>query len=80
MVPLILAGLGYLFWKAPGILRRVGEEVPAERAALAGMLVAMFLGFAVNDSGIAVPGVMLGVLNASLVYLVLRTAQRATTC
>jgi hypothetical protein len=75
MVPLILAGLGYLFWKAPGILRRVGEEVPAERAALAGMLVAMFLGFAVNDSGIAVPGVMLGVLNASLVYLVLRTAQ-----
>jgi hypothetical protein len=75
MVPLILAALGYLFWKAPGILRRVGEEVPAERAALAGMLVAMFLGFAVNDSGIAVPGVMLGVLNASLVYLVLRTAQ-----
>lgn len=32
----------------------------------------MFLGFAFNDSGIAVPGMMLGVINASLVYLMLR--------
>jgi hypothetical protein len=32
-----------------------------------------FLGFAFNDSGIAVPGVMLGVVNASLVYLTVRT-------
>jgi hypothetical protein len=32
-----------------------------------------FLGFAFNDSGIAVPGVMLGVINASLVYLTVRT-------
>ena len=32
-----------------------------------------FLGFAFNDSGIAVPGVMLGVVNASLVYLPVRT-------
>ena len=31
------------------------------------------LGFAFNDSGIAVPGVMLGVINASLVYLTVRT-------
>ena len=31
------------------------------------------LGFALNDSGIAVPGVMLGVINASLVYLTVRT-------
>jgi hypothetical protein len=69
----VIAFVGYLFWRAPGALDRVSEQVPTERAALAGLLVVMFLGFALNDSGIAVPGVMLGVLNASLVYLLLRT-------
>lgn len=74
MVPVVIAFVGYLFWRAPGALERVSAHVPTERAALAGLLVVMFLGFALNDSGIAVPGVMLGVLNASLVYLLLRTA------
>jgi hypothetical protein len=74
MVPVVIAFVGYLFWRAPGALQRVSTHVPTERPALAGLLVVMFLGFALNDSGIAVPGVMLGVLNASLVYLLLRTA------
>ncbi|MDQ2678228.1 MAG: hypothetical protein M3Y51_05745, partial [Actinomycetota bacterium] len=42
------------------------------RAALAGLLTAMVLGFALNDSGISVPGMMIGVANASLVHLLLR--------
>ena len=33
------------------------------------------LGFALNDSGIAIPGLMLGVMNASLVYLVMKTRE-----
>ncbi len=73
MVPVVFGVAGYLFWRAPGALRRVHERVPAERAALAGLLLLMVLGFALNDSGIAVPGVMLGVVNASLVYLLVRT-------
>lgn len=76
MLPVVFAFVGYLFWRAPGALRRVHESVPTERAALAGLLVAMFLGFALNDSGIAVPGVMLGVVNASLVYMLMRTNER----
>jgi hypothetical protein len=76
MVPVVIAFVGYLFWRAPGELRRIRTHVPTERAALAGLLVVMFLGFALNDSGIAVPGVMLGVLNASLVYLLMRTADQ----
>ena len=32
----------------------------------------MVLGFALNDSGISVPGMMLGVANASLINLLLR--------
>jgi hypothetical protein len=32
----------------------------------------MLLGFVLNDSGISVPGLMLGVANASLINLLLR--------
>lgn len=78
MVPVVLAFIGYLYWRAPGALRRVGEDIPAERAALGGLGVVMLLGFALNDSGIAVPGVMLGVVNASLVFLLMRTNEPPT--
>ena len=40
--------------------------------SLGGLLVVGVLGFALNDSGIAVPGVMIGVVNAALVYLAVR--------
>ena len=57
---------------APGRLRRLRDE-PALRTALPGLGVAGVLGFALNDSGIAVPGMMLGVVGASLAYLLVRT-------
>jgi hypothetical protein len=43
------------------------------RPALVGLLVAAVLGMALNDSGIAVPAMMLGVLNPVLVRLALHT-------
>lgn len=73
MVPVVFAFILYLIWKAPGRLHRIQELIPQERASLYGFTVVAVLGFALNDSGIAIPGVMLGVLNASLVYLVLAT-------
>ena len=73
MVPVVFAFILYLIWRAPGRLQRLQEVVPSERAARVGFVIAAVLGFALNDSGIAVPGLMLGVMNASLVYLVLRT-------
>ncbi len=69
MVPVVLAFVIFLLWRAPGRLRADRRAVPE---ALVGLLVVRLLGFALNDSGIAVPGVMLGVINASLVYLVMR--------
>ncbi len=74
MVPVVLVALGLVVWRAPGRLAVLFDRVPELRAALAGLAVAMVLGFALNDSGIAVPGVMLGVVNASLVALLIRTA------
>lgn len=73
MVPVVFAFILYLIWRAPGRLQRLQEVIPQERAARVGFVIAATLGFALNDSGIAVPGLMLGVMNASLVYLVLRT-------
>jgi hypothetical protein len=72
MLPIVLGSILYLIWRAPGRLQQLRRVLPQERAARAGFVVAAVLGFFLNDSGVAVPGVMLGVMNASLVYLVLR--------
>ena len=69
MVPIALAFAVYLLWRAPGAVRAIRSAIPE---SLAGLLVVGFLGFALNDSGIAVPGVMIGVVNAALVYLTVR--------
>lgn len=70
MVPIGLGFVVYLLWRAPGRIRAIRDTIPE---SLGGLAVVGFLGFALNDSGIAVPGVMLGVVNASLVYLTVRT-------
>jgi len=70
MVPIALGFILYLLWRAPGNLRAIRSTI---EESLPGLAVVGFLGFAFNDSGIAVPGVMLGVVNASLVYLTVRT-------
>lgn len=72
MVPLALGVAAYLLWRTPGRLRRLRDET-AVRTTLPGLGVAGVLGFALNDSGIAVPGMMLGVVGASLAYLLVRT-------
>ena len=70
MVPIALGFIVYLLWRAPGHVRWIRENI---NESLAGLAVVGFLGFAFNDSGIAVPGVMLGVVNGVAVYLTVRT-------
>jgi hypothetical protein len=73
-VPVVPAVLAFLAWLAGGSSSRlelVRTRAPELRPALVGVLVAGVLGFALNDSGIAVPAVMLGVLNPVLVFLAL---------
>lgn len=69
MVPIALGFVVYLLWRAPGQIRAIRDAV---QECLPGLAVVGVLGFALNDSGIAVPGVLLGVVNASLVYISVR--------
>ncbi len=61
-----LVPLGVVFLvvlaRRDGALGRVRREVPGMQACLVGSLVLAVVGFAVNDSGVAIPAMMIGVL------------------
>jgi hypothetical protein len=80
MVPLVLAFVAFLIWGPGRVFTRLLTRVPQLRAVLAGLAVVAALGFALNDQGIVVPAVMLGVLAPALVLLVMdEPALRLTT-
>jgi hypothetical protein len=72
-VPPGLAALGWFLARPRGRWERLAETFPKLRAGLVGGLLVAVLGFAVNDSGIVVPAVVLSFLvpMALLVHLVL---------
>jgi hypothetical protein len=74
IIPVAIAFFGFLVWRRTGLLRALEERLPGLRACLVGALVAGFLGFALNDSGVAVPAMMLAVVLPYVTYLVVRTA------
>jgi hypothetical protein len=62
LVPPALAVIAYLLIRPHGSWRRFAAEYPKLRAGLIGGLVLGILGFAVNDSGIVVPAMILSFL------------------
>ena len=75
-IPLVPAVLAFYAWLAFGSafrLKEIRRRAPQMRPAFVGLLVAAALGLALNDSGIAIPAMMLGVLNPVLVRLALHT-------
>ena len=72
MLPVVLAGIAYLIYRAPGRMRGLHERIPQLSAALGGLLIVTVLGTALNDSGIAIAGVMLGVMTPVLVVVTMR--------
>lgn len=60
-----------------GLLRRVFGLYPSVRAASVGALVAAVIGFGVNDSGIAVPALMVAVMLPLAVSAALAAGRRA---
>jgi hypothetical protein len=77
LVPACLAFLAFLALRRTGYLHRLQRRVPGVRACLLGALVVGTLGFALNDSGVAVPAMMFGIVLPWVTWLLLST-ERAT--
>jgi hypothetical protein len=76
IVPIALLAL-YAWRHAPERFAALQSRLPALGACLIGIAAAAVLGYALNDSGIAVPGVMLSVLMPAMVFLLIRTPEPA---
>lgn len=63
---------GYLVWRARPRVRALVHRIPELRASLIGFGVLFVLGYAVNDSGVAIPAVMSVVFVAAMVGLLVR--------
>jgi hypothetical protein len=69
IVLLVLIFLAFLATRHRDRLREIVQRIPEMRAAFIGFAILAVLGFALNDSGIAIPGMMLSVLNATIIVL-----------
>jgi hypothetical protein len=72
MVPIALAGVAYIVYRAPGRLQALHERIPPMRWGLVSLAVLAVLGFSLNDSGISIPGVMMGVLTPVMIVILVR--------
>jgi hypothetical protein len=72
----VLGFLAYVYSRRRERLLSIVEWVPELRASFVGFAIVATLGFAVNDSGIAIPGMMLSVLNAAIIALMVATRRR----
>lgn len=77
-LPVLLAA-GLIAWKARARATMVARAFPALVAGSPGLAVTAVLGYAVNDSGIAVPGAMVAALVPALVYLTCRLGAGRST-
>ena len=75
LVPIVLALVAYLAFWPPRPLVLLLRRIPEFATALIGFAILMVLGFALNDSGVVVPGVMLGVLSPVLITLIVPAAE-----
>ena len=75
LVPACLAFVAFLALRRTGYLYRLQRRVPGLRACLLGALVVGTLGFALNDSGVAVPAMMFGIVLPWVTWLLLSTEQ-----
>jgi hypothetical protein len=73
LVPVALGFLTFLALRRTGFLHRLQRRVPGVRPCLFGALVVGVLGFALNDSGVAVPAMMFGVVLPWITWLLLTT-------
>jgi hypothetical protein len=76
----IVALLVWFLWRVRGgRVRPLFREVPVVRQTTLALVVVAFLGYALNDSGIAIPSLMAVVFECALVYVALVPAREPVT-
>jgi hypothetical protein len=78
LVPIALAFLAYLAFAGARPLRDVLRRIPPLASALAGFAVLLVVGYALNDTGIMVPALMLGILVPVIAVLIVERVGVAT--
>lgn len=68
----VIVAIVVAVWRAPGRFRRLVDAFWPAAAVAPGVVCGLVLGYALNDSGIAVPGMMLAVAVPAIVYLLSR--------
>jgi len=64
--------VAYLVWRRRPVVRALVSATPELRASLVGLVVLVVLGYALNDSGVAIPAVMFVVFVGAAVGLLVR--------
>ena len=72
VLPITLVLVYWLIKRAPARLRAVDVAVPEGRIGGIGLAIVALFGYALNDSGVAIPGVMLVIAIAAFVWLLVR--------
>lgn len=75
ILPIVAVLVVYLWRASNGQVRRVFTEVRVVRQMLLALVVAAVLGYALNDSGIAIPSLMALVFECAVVYVALARPQ-----
>jgi hypothetical protein len=68
----VVALLVWFLWRSPhGRIRELYDDVPVVRQTMLALAVVAFLGYALNDSGVAIPALMAVVFECAVVYVAL---------
>jgi fructose-specific phosphotransferase system IIC component len=73
LVPALVVGFAVLITRRRGLVAEAQAHEPGLRPCLVGALVAGGLGFALNDSGVAIPAMMIAMVVPWLLLLVFRS-------
>jgi hypothetical protein len=76
ILPIVVVLVWYLWRSRNGRIRALFTGVPVIRQTVLAMAVVAFLGYALNDSGIAIPSIMAVVFECALVYVALEPERK----
>jgi len=79
VVPVVAALVWYLWRVRGGRIRPLYRSVPVVRQTVLALAVVAVLGYALNDSGVAIPAVMALVFECALVFVALTPSVESTT-